>query len=146
MTEQERVTEFARELREGPEPSGRSIKEIVEEIRPQLQELVDKQVEMAKTELAPVGRKAGVAVGLLATGAVFMLIFLILVSFTGVYALTLILPMWLSALIISGILLVVGGSLAGAGANGLRNLDPRPHHTIRTLQQNVNWLKGQLRR
>jgi hypothetical protein len=62
-----------------------------------------------------------------------------------VYLLNLLLPLWVSALIVSGILLLVGGILAGAGASILRNLDPKPHRTIRTLQQNVNWVKGQFR-
>jgi hypothetical protein len=48
-------------------------------------------------------------------------------------------------LIVSGILLLVGGILAGAGASILRKLDPKPHRTIRTFQQNVNWIKGQFR-
>jgi uncharacterized integral membrane protein len=145
MDGRERVAEFSRELREGPEPSDRSIKEIIEAIRPQLQVLVNKQVELAKTELAPVGKKAGMAAGLLAAGAVFMIVFLIFLSLTGVYALSLLLPLWASALIVSVILLVIGGILAGSGASILRGLDPKPHRTIRTLQQNINWLKGQFR-
>jgi uncharacterized membrane protein len=145
MDGRERVAEFGRELREGPEPSDRSVKEIIEALKPQLQELVDKQVELAKTELAPVGRQAGIATGLLVVGAVFLLVFLILISFTGVYVLNLFLSLWLSALIVSGVLLLIGGILAGAGANILRRLDPVPHRTIRTFQQNVNWLKGQFR-
>src|SRR3712207_5500307 len=98
MEERERVAEFGRELREGPEPSDRSIKEIVEALRPQLQELVDRQIELARTELVPVGRQAGIAVGLLVTGAVFLFVFLIFLSLTGVYALNLFLPLWASAL------------------------------------------------
>ena len=145
MEGRERVAEFGRELREGPEPSDRSIKEIIDALRPQLQELVDRQVELARTELVPVGRQAGIAVGLLMTGAVFLFVFLILLSLTGVYALNLFLPLWASALIVSGILLLIGGILAGTGASLLRRLDPKPHRTIRTLQQNVNWLKGQFR-
>ncbi len=145
MEERERVAEFGRELREGPEPSDRSIKEIVEALRPQLQELVDRQIELARTELVPVGRQAGIAVGLLVTGAVFLFVFLIFLALSGVYALNLFLPLWASALIVSGILLLIGGILAGTGANALRRLDPKPHRTIRTLQQNVNWLKGQFR-
>ena len=145
MEGRERVAEFGRELREGPEPSDRSIKEIIDALRPQLQELVDKQVELARTELTPVGRQAGIAAGLLVTGAVFMLVFLIFLSLTGVYVLNLFFPLWVSALIVSGILLLTGGILAGSGANMLRKLDPKPHRTIRTLQQNVNWLKGQFR-
>ncbi|MGH3146419.1 MAG: phage holin family protein [Rubrobacter sp.] len=145
MEGRERVVEFGRELREGPEPSDRSIQEIIEVLRPQLQELVDRQIELARTELTPVAKRAGLAGGLLGAGAVFMLVFLILLSLTGVYLLDLFLPLWVSALIVSGILLLVGGILAGAGASILRSLDPKPHRTIQTLQQNVNWIKGQLR-
>ncbi len=143
--QQEQVERFARELREGPEPSDRSIKEILDALRPQMQELVNKQVEIARAELVPVGKRAGMAAGLLAVGAVFMLVFLILLSFTGVYVLALFLPLWVSALIVSGILLLIGGILAGSGANILRQLDPKPNRTIATLQQNIDWLKGQLR-
>ncbi len=146
MEGRERVAEFGRELREGPEPSERSIKEIVDVLRPQVQELVAKQTELARTELAPVAKRAGLATGLLAAAAVFMLVFLIFLSLTGVYLLAVFLPQWVAALIVSGILLIVGGILAGAGASILRKLDPKPHRTIRTLQQNVNWLKGQISR
>jgi hypothetical protein len=83
MQGRERVAEFGRELREGPEPSDRSVKEIIDALRPQLQELVNKQVELARTELVPVGRQAGVASGLLTVGAVFLLVFLIFISLTG---------------------------------------------------------------
>ncbi|CAA9410319.1 MAG: hypothetical protein AVDCRST_MAG22-1819 [uncultured Rubrobacteraceae bacterium] len=146
MEGRERVVEFGRELREGPEPSDRSIKEIIDVLRPQVQELVAKQVELAKTELAPVGKRAGLAAGLLGAAAVFMLVFLIFLSLTGVYALAVFLPQWVAAAIVSAILLVVGGILAAAGASILRGLDPKPHKTIATLQQNVNWLKGQISR
>ncbi len=146
MEGRERVVEYGRELREGPDPSDRSIKEIVDVLRPQVQELVAKQTELAKTELAPVGKRAGLAAGLLAAAAVFMLVFLIFLSLTGVYVLSLFLAPWLAALIVSVILLVVGGILAAAGASILRRLDPKPHKTIATLQQNVNWLKGQISR
>ena len=145
MEGRERVAEFSRELSEGPEPSDRSIKEIIDALKPQLQELVDKQIELARTELAPVGRQAGIATGLLVVGAVFMLVFLIILSLAGVYVLKFFVPMWAAALIVSGILLLIGGILAGSGANMLRKLDPKPHRTIAALQQNVNWLKGQFR-
>ncbi|MBA2345445.1 MAG: phage holin family protein [Rubrobacter sp.] len=147
MTEQrERVAEFGRELREGPEPSDRSIKEIVEALRPQIQQLVAKQVEIARIELTPVGRQAGVAVGLLAVGAVFLLLFLLFFFLAGMYTMNAAgFPPWASAGIVAVILLVIGGILAGAGANIMRKLDPKPHRTMHTFQQNVNWIKGQFR-
>lgn len=147
MTEQrERVAEFGRELREGPEPSDRSIKEIIEALRPQIQQLVAKQVEIARIELTPVGRQAGVAVGLLAVGAVFLLLFLLFFFLAGMYIMNAAgFPPWASAGIVAVILLVIGGILAGAGANIMRKLDPKPHRTMHTFQQNVNWIKGQFR-
>jgi len=146
MEGRERVVEFGREVREGPDPSDRSIKEIVDVLRPQVQELVAKQAELARTELMPVAKRSGLAAGLLGAAAVFMLLFLVFLSLTGVYLLNLFLPLWVAALIVSVILLVVGGILAAAGASILRRLDPKPHKTIATLQQNVNWLKGQISR
>jgi uncharacterized integral membrane protein len=144
--QRERVAEFAQELREGPEPSDRSMKEIIEVIRPQVQELVNKQVELAKTELTPVGKQAGMAAGLLVTGAVFLLLFLVFFFLSGMYIMAAAgFPLWAAAGIITIILLLIGGILAGAGAGMLRSLDPKPHHTIRTFQQNVNWIKGQFR-
>lgn len=144
--QQERVERFSEELREGPRPSDRSIKEILDSLRPQMQELVNKQVELARTELTPVGRQAGVAVGLLVTGAVFMLLFLGFFFTTGVLIMVVLgFPAWVAAGIVSVILLIIGGGLAGAGASALRRLDPKPRRTIAALQQNVEWLKGQLK-
>ena len=145
MDGRERVAEFGRELREGSEPSDRSMKEIVDALRPQIQELVNKQVELAQTELTPVAKRGGLGAGLLAAGGVFMLVFLIIFSLAAVWILDVFLSLWVSALIVSGILLLIGGILAGAGAGILRRLDPKPHRTIATLQQNINWIKGQLR-
>ena len=147
MTDQkERVAEFSEELEKGPEPSDRSISEIIDVLRPQLQELTSKQMELAKSELAPVGKKAGVAIGLLAVGAVFLLLFLVFFFLSGMYIMQAAgFPLWAAAGITTIILLIIGGILAGAGAGMLGSLDPKPHHTIRTFQQNVNWVKGQFK-
>src|SRR5829696_8181930 len=98
MDGRERVAEFGRELREGPEPSDRS----------------NKQIELAKTEMTPVAKRAGLASGLLAAAGVFMFVFLIILSLAAVYILDVFLSLWVSALIVSGILLLVGGILAAA--------------------------------
>ena len=147
MTEQqERVERFSDELREGPPASDRSIKEIIDALRPQVQTLVSKQVELARTELVPVGRQAGIAVGLLVVGAVFLLLFLVFFFLAGMYAMwSLGFPLWVAAGVDAVILLLIGGGLAGAGAARLRTLDPKPRRTIAALQQNVEWVKGQLR-
>jgi hypothetical protein len=144
--QQERVERFSSELREGPPASDRSIKEIVDVLRPQVQELVNKQVELARTELVPVGKQAGIATGLLVVGAVFLLVFLIFFFLTGMYIMQALgFPLWVAAGIDAVILLVIGGGLAAAGASRMRTLDPKPHRTIAAFQQNIEWVKGQLR-
>ncbi len=144
--QQERVERFSRELREGPPVSDRSIKEILDTLRPQLQELVNKQVALARAELTPVVRKAGIAIGLLAVGALFMLLFLVFFWLTGMYIMWYAgFPLWAAAGIITVILLVIGGILAGMGAGRLRTLNPRPERTLAALRQNIDWLRGQLK-
>jgi hypothetical protein len=144
--QQERVERFSSELREGPPASDRSIKEIIDVLRPQVQELVNKQVELARTELVPVARQAGIATGLLVVGAVFLLLFLVFFFLTGMYIMQALgFPLWVAAGIDAVILLVIGGVLAAAGAGRLRTLDPKPRRTIAAFQQNIEWVKGQLR-
>ncbi len=144
--QQDRVENFTRELRQDRPASERSIGEIFNALRPRLQELVSKQIELAKAELTPVGKQAGVAVGLLVVGAVFLLLFLGFFFATAAAAMIAIgFPVWVAIGIVTVILLLIGGILAGVGAGRLRSLDPKPRRTISAFQQNVDWIKGQLR-
>ncbi len=147
MTQQtERIERFSQELDEGPPPSDRSIGEIIAALRPQFQVLVNKQMELARTELVPVARQAGIAIGLIVVGAVFLLLFLGFFFATGAAILIAAgFPAWAAIGTMTVILLIIGGVLAGLGAGRLRGLDPKPHRTIAALQQNINWLKGQRR-
>ena len=147
MTQQtERIERFSQELDEGPPPSDRSIGEIIAALRPQFQVLTNKQMELARTELVPVARQAGIAIGLIVVGAVFLLLFLGFFFATGAAILMAAgFPAWAAIGTMTVILLIIGGILAGLGAGRLRGLDPKPHRTMAALQQNINWLKGQRR-
>lgn len=147
MTQQtERIERFSQELDEGPPPSDRSIGEIIAALRPQFQVLMNKQMELARTELVPVARQAGIAIGLIVVGAVFLLMFLGFFFATGAAILIAAgFPAWAAIGTMTVILLIIGGILAGLGAGRLRGLDPKPHRTMAALQQNINWLKGQRR-
>ena len=143
--QQERVERFSRELSERP-VSDRSMGEILNSLRPQAQELANKQVELPRAELAPLGKQVGIAVGLLAVGALFLLLFLVFLFLTGMYIMQAVgFPLWVAAGIDTVILLLIGAILAGLGAARLRTLDPKPRRTMIALRQNIDWLKGQLR-
>lgn len=147
MQQRERVERFQEELDGGPPPTGRSIGEIVQALRPQIGELLGKQAELARVELVPVARKAGIAIGLIVTGSVFLLMFLGFFFATGAAVMIAAgFPAWAAIGTMTVILLLIGGILAGLGAARLRGLDPAPRRSIMAAKQNVEWLRGQLRR
>lgn len=147
MQQRERVERFQEELDGGPPPTQRSIGEIVQALRPQVGELLSKQAELARVELVPVARQAGIAIGLLVTGAVFLLMFLGFFFATGAAVMIAAgFPAWAAIGTMTVILLLIGGILAGIGAGRLRGLDPQPRRTILAFRQNVEWLRGQLKR
>jgi hypothetical protein len=51
----------------------------------------------------------------------------------------------MAALIVGAGLAVVASALIGAGAKGLKRLDPTTGKTIRTLQENAQWAKDQIK-
>ncbi|WP_165874096.1 phage holin family protein [Rubrobacter taiwanensis] len=148
MTERDRTSEITQQLDRPPgAEEERGVKEILKELRPQLQELVRLHGEMARTELEPVAKRAGRAVGLLVAGAVFLFLFLIFFFLAGMYTMQAAgFPPWAAAGINAVILLIIAGVLAGAGAAGLRGLDPKPQRTIRSVQRSIEWFKEQFGR
>jgi len=46
-----------------------------------------------------------------------------------------------AALIVGGVLALVGGIVAMTGINRLKHIDPKPKQTIKTLEENKAWLK-----
>jgi hypothetical protein len=52
---------------------------------------------------------------------------------------------WLAALIVGGVLTVVAGILVGAGAAKLKRTNLIPEKTIRTLEEDAQWAKQQIK-
>lgn len=75
-------------------------------------------------------------------------------AYTGVLALVagiilvlgLLVPHWLSALIVGLAISAVGAFLVVKGANTLRREDPAPRETVETLKEDREWLKNQTNR
>jgi Putative Actinobacterial Holin-X, holin superfamily III len=52
---------------------------------------------------------------------------------------------WLAALIVGGVLTVVAGILVGAGTAKLKRANLLPDKTIRTLEEDAQWAKQQIK-
>jgi uncharacterized membrane protein YqjE len=123
----------------------RSVPEILEDIVSNLTQIVQAEFRLAKTELkegaekvAGPGAMLGAAVALGLYGLGFLLL-------AAVYALTLVMAGWLAALIVGGVLAVAAGILISAGGMKLKRANLTPDKTIRTLEEDVQWAKQQIK-
>jgi uncharacterized membrane protein YqjE len=123
----------------------RSVPEILEDIASNLTQIVQAEFRLAKTELKEGAEKAarpGAALGAGVALAFYGLGFLLLAA---VYALSLVMAGWLATLIVGGALTVAAGILIGAGSTKLKRVNLTPDKTIRTLEEDGQWAKQQIK-
>jgi hypothetical protein len=121
----------------------RSLLALVADIPVLIQELFHREVELLKAEMLAKLKALGAGAGLLA-GALVVLLFMIGVLLTAaVFALSLVLPGWLAALIVAAFLLIVAGILALIGYRILkRGIPPLPTESIDSLKRDYRAIRG----
>jgi hypothetical protein len=123
----------------------RSLGELFAELTRDATTLVRQEVELAKTELTQKATEVGKDVGIMgAGGAVAYAGFLAIIA--GVIAgLDILLPLWLSAILVGIAVIAVGAVLLQRGREGLKRADLVPRETIATLKEDSEWAKDQTR-
>jgi len=123
----------------------RSVPEVLEDIASNLAQIVQAEFKLAKTELkegaekvAGPGATLGAGVALAFYGLGFLLL-------AAVYALSLVMAGWLATLIVGCVLAVAAGILISAGRTKLKQVSLAPDKTIRTLEEDVQWVKQQIK-
>jgi uncharacterized membrane protein YqjE len=117
----------------------------LEDLASNLTELVRAEFRLAKTELKEGAEKVagpGATLGAGVAMAFYGLGFLLLAA---VYALSLLMAAWLATLIVGGVLTVAAGILIGAGGMRLKRVNVTPDKTMRTLEEDVQWAKQQIK-
>ncbi|HET9383254.1 MAG TPA: phage holin family protein [Streptomyces sp.] len=124
-----------------------SVGELVGQATEQLSRLVRQEIALAKTELAEKGKRAGRGGGLLGGAGAFAYAGLLALAGTGVAALSLVLPVWAAALIVTAALFVIAGVLAAVGRAQLRRATPpTPEATLGSVRADVEEIKGRAHR
>jgi uncharacterized membrane protein YqjE len=123
----------------------RSVPEILEDIASNLTQLIQAEFRLAKSELKEGAEEVAGPGATLGAGAVLALYGLGFLLLAAVYALSLVMAGWLAALILGGVLTVAAGILIGAGTTKLKRVNLTPDKTIRTLEEDVQWAKQQIR-
>ncbi len=132
---------MAVDIRDG---SPRPVGDVVRDLAQGTQTLIMQEIQLAKLELKENAMEASRAAIVLAGAAVFGLVGLIMGSITVAALLALVLPVWLSALIVTIGLLLVAGGLGLLGRMMLKRAKPVPEQTIQTLKEDQEWLKRQM--
>jgi len=121
----------------------RPFSEIVGDIVTHAQEIVRSEVRLAKTELKEEGVKAARASVMLAAGAFVGLYALGFILWAAAYALGLIMPQWVGALIVGVVLAIAAGAMVMMGLARFKTVEPVPDKAVGQVKEDVEWLKQQ---
>ncbi|UFS69182.1 phage holin family protein [Geomonas sp. RF6] len=122
-------------------PLGELFSELMNEIRT----LLKQEVTLLRTEMSEKAIRFGKDAAALGAGAVVLHTAFLTIVATLVLALGNFVPMWLSALLIS-ILLVVGGVvLIQKGRKDLTQMKAVPERSTETVKETVKWAKSQVK-
>ena len=107
--------------------------------------LVRQEVELASTEMTLKARRFTREAGMIAAGTAVALLGFAAMLTAGIVALEAVVPLWLSALLVGIAVTGVGYGMVSKGMSGLERLEVLPEKTIKTLQEDVEWAKEQVR-
>jgi len=123
----------------------RSFANVLENVVGDIQEIIRAEVRLAKAEVREETVKAGRAAGMLGAGAVLALYAGGLLLLTALFALETALAPWVAALILTAMVGIAAAVLVSVGRKRVKQVDPRPDKTIRTIKENVAWVRNQTR-
>ena len=130
----------------GPPGDERSLGKLVSEISETGARLVRAEIDLLKAELTGRAQKIGIGAGLLAAAGVLALYFLAAAIATAIIALALVVDLWLSALIITVLLLLVVGVLALIGIRSIKKgTPPSPIAAVESVQEDIAAIKTGIR-
>ena len=123
----------------------RSVPEVLQDIVSNLQEIIRSEFLLAKTELKEEAKQAAKPVTTFGVGLVFGIYGMGLLLLAATYALALVVPVSLAALLVGTGLAIVALALMSSSGKKLKRINPIPDKTIQSLEENVQWAKHQIK-
>jgi hypothetical protein len=133
-------------------PRDRSIADLLKELRDESSTLLRQEVALAKTEMAEKASAYGKNAGAVAVGSAVAYAGALLMLAGVTVALALVLHRigmgvhgwWVAPLIVGGIVAAVGYSMINKGVSTLKRQSPVPEQTVKSLQEDKQWLTDQV--
>lgn len=114
-----------------------SARELTAQLGAQLSRLVHEELALAKAELFASGRQAAVGGGLLASAGVMGHTAWLVMAAAAVAGISVVLPVWAAALIVSAALAVMAAVLAALGRRRLRRAEPPLRMTTESVRKDI---------
>jgi uncharacterized membrane protein YqjE len=127
-------------------PKAQSTVQLVRSIAADTSTLVRKEIELARQELTEAIKARVIGAAALGAAAVFGLLIVIFLGTAAAAALDLVFAKWLSRLIVAGGFLLLAGIAVMFGLRKLKKPSFAPEETKRTVKEDVEWAKAQLKR
>ena len=135
------------ETQQEPTPAqDQSTLQLVRSIATDTGTLVRKEVELAKQEILEAIMARVKAVGAFGAAGVFGFLGMLCGLGAAVAGLSLVVAPWLAALIVMGSLFAVAGLAAVFGLFRVKKPSMAPTETVRTVKEDVEWARTQLKR
>jgi uncharacterized membrane protein YqjE len=124
----------------------RSLGELTKQLTRDVSAMVRSEVTLAKVEVAARARVLARGAAMMAIAAIFGLIAFACLVTAAVAALSLVVDVWLAALIVAAVAVVLGAVIALLGARSIRSASPPlPVDTVESAKEDVAWVKAQAR-
>jgi hypothetical protein len=122
-----------------------SLGKLVEQVSEQASRLVRAEIELAKAELAEKAKKSGIGIGLLVVALVILAYAAGVLLLAAVYGLGTVWPLWLSALVIGGFMVLVVMIMALVGAQLLKKATTKPE-SVQRVKDDIESIKEGMQR
>jgi uncharacterized membrane protein YqjE len=130
------------DVREPQHPEDHSVGELVHDLSQQTSQLVREEMALAKAELQEKGKHAGLGIGLFSGAGLLAFFGGACLIATAIMALSLAMPSWLAALVVTLVLFAAAGAAALVGKKQVqRATPPKPEQTIDNLPRDLRAVK-----
>lgn len=106
--------------------------------------LIKQEISLVQVELAHKASNAGRNVGFLAAGGVAAFASVLVLLAAAVIILSNVIPLWLSALVVGGIVGVVAYLIISSALNDLKKIEWAPRESVESIKEDAQWLKNQV--
>lgn len=124
------------------DPQSRSIAELTKDLTEQTSRLAQKEIELAKVELAAKGKQAGIGIGAFGGAGVVALLAIGALVATVILLLATAMTAWLAALIVTVVLFAIAAVAALVGKKKVEAAAPPvPEQTVTTVKEDIQEVK-----